>query len=259
MSSSNKEKKSKKFFGFIVFFCIIVFALLFSVLLYFAGSFPQFNSFVDSFLQNEKIVVFNEEKIDEENQDILPVTETVIETTIVDSDIAENPIEIINEDISQNEENQFVVDIDSLVQNFVYPSEDVLMQIKEKMNNILSSGKIENIDSNGLYPTDEFILQINHQKLSPIIIFSPKDEGEYSVGLCNDVGEWVREAAFIVLFSKDGESKAVSLDYVADRPQISMHLSNSEIYYLCAGFMDTNERNIDNDILTSYFKIQRAF
>ena len=33
-----------------------------------------------------------------------------------------------------------------------------------------------------------------------------------------------------------GEALAISLDYVADRPQITTHLSNQELYVACVGF-----------------------
>ena len=71
--------------------------------------------------------------------------------------------------------------------------------------------------------------------------------------MCDYDGVWVRDNAFVTLFSKTGETRAVSLDYVADRPQITIHLSNEELYYICVGFMDSTEEITDVN-----FQIKKA-
>ena len=45
-----------------------------------------------------------------------------------------------------------------------------------------------------------------------------------------------RSRAFVAVFSEEGELKSVSLDYVADKPQVKIHLSNREVYYIVVGW-----------------------
>ena len=87
-----------------------------------------------------------------------------------------------------------------------------------------------------LYSVEGEAIAFNRSLLSPAFVFSPAEQGTYTLGLCDETGSWIRDNAFVVLYTMAGEALAISLDYVADRPQITTHLSNQELYVACVGF-----------------------
>jgi hypothetical protein len=116
------------------------------------------------------------------------------------------------------------------------PQKDALDFINAKMNGLLSVSPAVSVDQSILYSVEGEAFSFNRSLVTPAFVFSPKEQGTYTLGLCDETGNWVRDNAFVVLYTMAGEALAISLDYVADRPQITTHLSNQELYVACVGF-----------------------
>lgn len=71
---------------------------------------------------------------------------------------------------------------------------------------------------------------------SQIYVFAPDKQGVYQIGLADINGAWITANAFVAVFGETGDLKQVSLDYVANKPIIKLHLSDTEIYYIVAGW-----------------------
>lgn len=74
-----------------------------------------------------------------------------------------------------------------------------------------------------------------------LLAFSPEQQGTFTIGLCEKDGKWTTANAFIALFTEQGEMRGVSLDYVANQPQITLHVSDTEIYYIVTGYYEEPE------------------
>ncbi len=116
------------------------------------------------------------------------------------------------------------------------PGKTALDFINAKMNGILSVSPAAMVPESLLYAPEGKPVSFVRELVSPALVFSPKEQGTYTLGLCNQEGIWIRDNAFVVLYTMAGEALAISLDYVADRPQITTHLSDQELYIACAGF-----------------------
>lgn len=126
--------------------------------------------------------------------------------------------------------------VDEAIYNSLLPQKDALDFINAKMNGLLSVSPAVSVDQSILYSVEGEAFSFNRSLVSPAFVFSPKEQGTYTLGLCDETGNWVRDNAFVVLYTMAGEALAISLDYVADRPQITTHLSNQELYVACVGF-----------------------
>lgn len=115
------------------------------------------------------------------------------------------------------------------------PEQTALDFIDAKMNGLLSVTPPVSVAESILYYPQEPVAFIPNT-ISPTFVFAPQEQGTYTLGLCDQDGTWVRDKAFVVLYTMAGEALAISLDYVADRPQITTHLSDQELYMACAGF-----------------------
>lgn len=145
---------------------------------------------------------------------------------------------------------------DDAVSARILPSDDVLAIVQDKMNSILSVEPAAEVPGSILYNPSGMPAAFEQTELSPVFVFSPDEQGIYTLGLCSQDGSWIRDNAFVVLFTRSGESRAVSLDYVSDRPQITIHLSDTDLYYACAGFFPGME--IPAEPVTAYFQIKPA-
>lgn len=126
--------------------------------------------------------------------------------------------------------------VDEAIYNSLLPQKDALDFINAKMNGLLSVSPAVSVDQSILYSVEGESYSFNRSLVSPAFVFSPKEQGTYTLGLCDETGSWIRDNAFVVLYTMAGEALAISLDYVADRPQITTHLSNQELYVACVGF-----------------------
>lgn len=80
-----------------------------------------------------------------------------------------------------------------------------------------------------------FWAQKNNSENS-MYVFTPDSQGVYQIGLANENGVWVTANAYVAVFGENGDLKQVSLDYVANKPIIKLHLSETEIYYIVTGW-----------------------
>ena len=87
-----------------------------------------------------------------------------------------------------------------------------------------------------------------------IAVFSPEEQGIYTVGLSDAQGMWKQQQAAAAVFTRDGEMVQSSLDYVSDRPQITLHLSDTEVYYLVIAALA--DGTLDDGC---YFCVKRIF
>lgn len=126
--------------------------------------------------------------------------------------------------------------VDEAIYNSLLPQKDAMDFINAKMNGLLSVTPAVSVPQSILYSVEDEAFSFNRSLVSPAFVFSPKEQGTYTLGLCDEAGSWVRDNAFVVLYTMAGEALAISLDYVADRPQITTHLSNQELYVACVGF-----------------------
>lgn len=69
-----------------------------------------------------------------------------------------------------------------------------------------------------------------------VFVFSPDKQGVFQIGLADENGGWIKADAFVAVFGEAGDLKQVSIDYVANKPQIKLHLSETEIYYIVTGW-----------------------
>lgn len=143
-------------------------------------------------------------------------------------------------------------DFSEMLPALVYPNLEAQSKITTSMNDYVASLDPLPLPDVLLYDTSSQVVEFQHTHFSPLYIFSPEEQGSYTFGLCDSQGSWIRGNAFTVLFSKNGEVEAISLDYVADRPQISIHLSDTQLYYVCCGFMGLEETS------TGYFQVKKA-
>lgn len=125
---------------------------------------------------------------------------------------------------------------EELFYSSLLPGKNAMDFINAKMNGLLSVTPAVSVPEGILYALDSGPLSFARETVSPAFVFSPREQGTYTLGLCDQEGGWIRDNGFVVLYTMAGEALAISLDYVADRPQITTHLSNQELYVACAGF-----------------------
>lgn len=81
-----------------------------------------------------------------------------------------------------------------------------------------------------------FWAQKNQDRNIVFYVFTPDSQGIYQIGLADENGVWIQANAFVAVFGEKGDMKQVSIDYVANKPQVKLHLSETEIYYIVAGW-----------------------
>lgn len=157
--------------------------------------------------------------------------------------------------------------------SFVHPSELELQIIQNKNKvdasifEISDEAKIHIKDyiSNWLSLTDEFDLpevKILPSGIEPlplcdedliIYAYCPDWSGIKTIGLCDENSTWIKSYTFISIFTDKGELRGVSMDYVADSPQLELHHSatDEEFYYFVIGRLPHNE-----DVKQNYFTIK---
>lgn len=81
-----------------------------------------------------------------------------------------------------------------------------------------------------------FYAEKNADTDTMLYVFTPDKQGIYQIGLADENGVWIQANAFVAVFGENGDMKQVSIDYVANKPQVKLHLSETEIYYIVAGW-----------------------
>ncbi len=160
---------------------------------------------------------------------------------------------------------QPVAGFDQALHESFMPDSAVLAGITAKLNGLISAEPPQPVPGDFTYTETDGVRRFDRGVFSPLIVFSPAEQGVYTFGLCSADGAWIKDTAFVAVFTGTGEMRSVSLDYVADRPQITMHLSDAEMYYVCAGFMNnvpasTAEDTAAADLpeVPAYFQVKKA-
>lgn len=96
--------------------------------------------------------------------------------------------------------------------------------------------------------TEENNLLIDNEAVN-FYLYSPKEQGRHSIGLMNENGSFINDNAVVALFKEDGTFVEVSLDYDATEPNIDVHLSNNELYYIVTYRIVTNEDSLEKVFL----------
>ena len=126
--------------------------------------------------------------------------------------------------------------------SFFEISEEAKNHIKDYVSNWMSlSGEFElpqiKIIPDGINP-----IPLEDEDLI-IYAYCPDWSGIKTVGLCDENSSWINSYTFISIFTNDGELRSVSMDYVADNPQLELHHSESDsnFYYFVIGKLPHNE------------------
>lgn len=107
-------------------------------------------------------------------------------------------------------------------------------------------------------PTLEFFTGSSLMPLNDLnvhlYVYSPDFASRYDVALTNEKSMPIRGNAIVAVFSERGELMSVSLDYVADRPLVSATLSETEFYYIVAGWAYVDK----NNFTTTYVSVSES-
>lgn len=80
-----------------------------------------------------------------------------------------------------------------------------------------------------------------------VFAYTPQEQGTYTLGLCDEKGRWITAQGFVAIFTGQGDIQSLSMDYVADKPQTTLHLSPTEFYYITVGLFPTKGSNENPD------------
>lgn len=81
-----------------------------------------------------------------------------------------------------------------------------------------------------------------------VFAYTPQEQGTYTVGLSDENGIWLTTQAFSSVFTSQGNLLSVSIDYIADKPQTSLHLSPNEFYYIAVGIFSETDNNVVSEM-----------
>lgn len=139
--------------------------------------------------------------------------------------------------------------IDFSIFNF---SEEAKTHIKDYVANWLSLENDFNLPEIQIVPSEIDAIPLPDDDLI-IFAYCPDWSGIKTVGLCDENSEWIKSYTFISIFTNKGELRGVSMDYVADSPQLELHHSSTdeEFYYFVIGKLPHNE-----DTEQKYFAIK---
>lgn len=168
--------------------------------------------------------------------------------SVVTDDVEENTPDDelkLNERIIADTYLQNNLDFSSLIQ----PSVATVSTITDKLSN-WQQGSFD-----GQLPEAEQFVFGSYMPFTNLAIFVlvPEEQGNHTLGVCDENGLWSTSRQFAAVFTDSGEMRSVSLDYVADKPQVTLYLSDNEVYYAVVGslggFLDDS---------TSYFTVRKA-
>lgn len=131
-------------------------------------------------------------------------------------------------------------------------SEEAKSHIKDYVTNWLSLTEDFDLPEVKILPSGIEPLPLDDELLI-IYAYCPDWSGIKTVGLCDENSSWIKSYTFISIFTNKGELRGVSMDYVADSPQLELHNSETdeEFYYFVIGKLPHNE-----DTEQNYFTIK---
>ncbi|MBQ0167886.1 MAG: hypothetical protein KBT02_12335 [Treponema sp.] len=132
--------------------------------------------------------------------------------------------------------------VNSLLANFT-PGKEVADFIAGRIKEWTADEEVKPLPDVKLYTghinqegNGNFWAEENNGGETCVYVFTPDKQGIYQMGLADENGAWLKADAFVAVFGENGELKQVSIDYVANKPQIKLHLSDTEIYFLVTGW-----------------------
>jgi hypothetical protein len=143
---------------------------------------------------------------------------------------------------------------DQVLESYIKPSSAVTEVMLDKLSNWQGFTGVKDLPDPQLY--------ISHDAPYPftqggLFVFSPEVQDTYAFGMCDETGSWIQARAFTAIFTDTGEMQAVSLDYVADRPQLSVPLSDREVYYILSGFLTDTTETDTGETQDVYFVLRK--
>ncbi len=201
---------------------------------YFTGISPEFTAIVDTYLGRNSVqkTVASTESVDKVEE----ISDIVQKESVVDEPVVTDPEPVV-----------VVPDVEkvSLIDLYLMPDDSARRLMLAGFKNWagmdtadipeLSFFYPRNSEGSWTYPVVDYS--------SRLIPFIPDEQGMYSIGLAQDSGSWISALAFVAVFEENGELLSVSVDYHADRPQVSLHLRDDRMYYIAQGFF-TDENPI---------------
>ena len=121
-------------------------------------------------------------------------------------------------------------------------SEEAKTHIKDYISNWLSLENDFDLPEVQIIPSGISAVPLSDEDLI-IFAYCPSWSGIKTVGLCDENLEWIKSYTFISIFNDEGEMLSVSMDYVADKPQLELHHSTTDtnFYYIVIGKLSHNE------------------
>ena len=121
-------------------------------------------------------------------------------------------------------------------------SEEAKTHIKDYISNWLSLENDFDLPEVQIIPSGIASVPLADEDLI-IFAYCPSWSGIKTVGLCDENLEWIKSYTFISIFNDEGEMLSVSMDYVADKPQLELHHSTTDtnFYYIVIGKLSHNE------------------
>ena len=121
-------------------------------------------------------------------------------------------------------------------------SDEAKSHIKDYISNWISLENDFDLPEVQIIPSELSAVPLSDDELI-IFAYCPSWSGIKTVGLCDENSEWINSYTFISIFTNEGEMLGVSMDYVADKPQLELHhsLTDTNFYYFVIGKLSHNE------------------
>ena len=121
-------------------------------------------------------------------------------------------------------------------------SDEAKSHIKDYISNWISLENDFDLPEVQIIPSELSAVPLSDDELI-IFAYCPSWSGIKTVGLCDENSEWIKSYTFISIFTDEGEMLSVSMDYVADNPQLELHHSSTDtnFYYIVIGKLSHNE------------------
>ncbi len=121
-------------------------------------------------------------------------------------------------------------------------SDEAKIHIKDYISNWLSLENDFDLPEIKIVPSGIDAIPLSDDDLI-IFAYCPSWSGIKTIGLCDENSEWIKSYTFVSIFTDAGELRSVSMDYVADNPQLELHhsVSDTNFYYIVIGKLPHND------------------
>lgn len=100
--------------------------------------------------------------------------------------------------------------------------------------------------------SDDYSPLLMNLQSASFVVFMVPASGNYTAGLTDENGLFIRDNAVVCIFTGSGELIGVSVDYESDRPNVTSYFEEKKLYYVLAA------AQAGSSIDTSYFSIKQA-